>query len=171
MANLVQPTHPRMNPGQNPIINCIHSCRIVELPKISDPRGNLTFIEEDRHIPFPIRRVYYLYDVPGGAERGGHAHKNLHQLVIALSGSFDILLDDGRETVRHQLNRPYLGLHLCPMVWRDIGNFSSGAVCLVLASEYFNADDYIRDYPAFLSAAQSHQASLLLPHGLSKTGQ
>lgn len=171
MGHLVQPTPPSMNPGEDTIINSVHACRIVSLPKISDPRGNLTFIEEDRHIPFPVRRIYYLYDVPAGAERGGHAHRNLHQLVIALSGSFDILLDDGREKIRHQLNRPYLGLHLCPMVWRDIGNFSSGAACLVLASEYFDADDYIRDYPAFLTAAQSYQASFQHPHGLSKTGQ
>lgn len=171
MANNAHRTGPSMNPGGDNIINSIHACRIVELPKISDPRGNLTFIEEDRHIPFPVRRVYYLYDVPAGAERGGHAHKNLHQLVIALSGSFDIVLDDGRERIRHQLNRPYLGLHLCPMVWRDIGNFSSGAVCLVLASEYFDAEDYHRDYPAFLTAAQSYQASLQHPHGLSKTGK
>jgi len=171
MANHVYRSEPSMNPGGDRIINSIHACRIIELPKISDPRGNLTFIEEDRHIPFPVRRVYYLYDVPAGAERGGHAHKNLHQLVIALSGSFDIVLDDGREKVRHQLNRPYLGLQICPMVWRDIGNFSSGAVCLVLASEYFDAGDYHRDYPEFLAHCQLIQQSRTPPHGISQTGK
>jgi len=130
----------------------ISRCRIVDLPKISDPRGNLTFVEASQHIPFGIRRVYYLYDVPGGTERGGHAHKNLNQLIIAMSGSFDVTLDDGRGTKRYHLNRSYSGLYVCPMIWRHLDNFSSGSVCMVLASNHYNADDYYRDYDAFLKA-------------------
>ncbi len=128
----------------------ITQCRIIELPKIGDPRGNLTFIEGGRHIPFDIRRVYYLYDVPGGAERGGHAHKGLHQLIIAVAGSFDIHLDDGcgRKTIH--MNRSYNGLYVCPMIWREMDNFSSGAVCMVLASEYYDETDYLRDYEDFI---------------------
>lgn len=125
-------------------------CRIVDLPRVHDPRGNLTFIEAGRHVPFEIKRVYYLYDVPGGAERGGHAHRDLHQLIIAMSGSFDIHLDDGRgKTVVH-MNRSYYGLYVCPMIWREIDNFSSGAVCMVLASNYYSEDDYYRDYELFM---------------------
>jgi hypothetical protein len=130
----------------------VHDCKIVDLPKIGDPRGNLTFIEGERHIPFSIQRVYYLYDVPGGAERGGHAHKNLHQLIIAMSGSFDIVLDDGREKKRFHLNRSYYGLYVGPMIWREMDNFSSGAVCLVLASNLYDEDDYYRSYDGFLAA-------------------
>ena len=98
-------------------------CKIIQLPKIHDPRGNLTFIESNRHIPFDIERVYYLYDVPGGAERGGHAHKKLQQFIIAMSGSFDIIIDDGFNKRRIHLNRSYYGLYLCPMIWREIDNF------------------------------------------------
>jgi dTDP-4-dehydrorhamnose 3,5-epimerase-like enzyme len=129
-------------------------CHFVELPKIVDPRGNLTFIEGGDHVPFNIQRVYYLYDVPGGALRGGHAHKALHQLIIAVSGSFDVLLDDGREKHRFQLNRSHCGLYLCPMIWREIDNFSSGSVCLVLASHHFDEEDYYWDYLQFLSALE-----------------
>ncbi len=125
--------------------------RIIELPKISDHRGNLTFIESMRQVSFDIRRVYYLYDVPGGSERGGHAHKALHQLIIAMSGSFDVVLDDGRKRQRFHLNRPYYGLYICPMIWRELDNFSSGSVCMVLASDYFDESDYYRDYQIFLS--------------------
>jgi len=128
------------------------NCRTIELPKISDPRGNLTFIEGDHHVPFDIRRVYYLYDVPGGAERGGHAHKDLSQLIVAMSGSFDVLLDDGREKRRFHLNRSYYGLYVCPMIWRELDNFSSGSVCMVLASNRYDEADYYRDYDQFLKA-------------------
>jgi hypothetical protein len=127
-------------------------CRIIDLPKIADPRGNLTFIEGQRHVPFEIQRVYYLYDTPGGAERGGHAHKGLHQLIIAMSGSFDVVLDDGAQRKRFHLNRSYFGLYVCPMIWRELDNFSSGAVCLVLASNLYSESDYFRDYNEFVKA-------------------
>ncbi|WKU19956.1 sugar 3,4-ketoisomerase [Advenella alkanexedens] len=128
----------------------LDKCKIIELPRINDLRGNLTFIEASRHIPFDIRRVYYLYDVPGGAERGGHAHKELHQLIIAMSGSFDIHLDDGHTKKTVHMNRSYNGLYICPMIWREIDNFSSGAVCMVLASEYYDESDYYRSYTNFI---------------------
>jgi len=127
----------------------IDQCRIIKLPKITDPRGNLTFIESQNQIPFHIQRVYYLYDVPGGAERGGHAHKELHQLIVAISGSFDVILDDGCEKKKIHLNRPYEALYVCPMIWRELNNFSSGSVCLVLASNQYTEDDYYRDYNEF----------------------
>lgn len=128
----------------------LDDCRLLQLPKIEDRRGNLTFIEGERHVPFSIARVYYLYDVPGGAERGGHAHRNLHQFLIAMSGSFDVKIDDGSRSTRFHLNRSFYGLYLCPMIWREIDNFSSGAVCMVLASEYFEVDDYLRDHAEFV---------------------
>ena len=131
----------------------VNDCKLFDLPKISDKRGNLTFIESSNHIPFDIMRVYYLYDVVGGAERGKHAHKNLHQFVVAISGSFDVTLDDGREKKKFQLNRSYFGLYICPMMWRGIDNFSSGSVCLVLASELYDEQDYIRDYDDFIAIA------------------
>ncbi len=130
----------------------IDLCKVIDLPKISDPRGNLTFIEANRHIPFEIKRVYYLYDVPGGSERGGHAHKALHQLIIAMSGSFDILIDDGRQKKRIHLNRSYFGLYICPMIWRELDNFSSGSVCMVLASSCYDELDYYRDYDEYVKA-------------------
>jgi hypothetical protein len=129
----------------------LSDCRIIELPKVADPRGNLTFVENSKHIPFDISRVYYLYDVPGGSERGGHAHKELSQLIIAMSGSFDVVLDGGNGQKRFHLNRSYYGLYVCPMIWRELDNFSSGSVCLVLASNLFDEDDYYRDYAAFLA--------------------
>ncbi len=131
----------------------LKDCKLIELPKISDPRGNLSFIEGGQHIPFDIKRVYYLYDVPGGSDRGSHAHKNLHQFIVAMSGSFDVVLDDGREKKRFHLNRSYYGLYVCPMMWRELDNFSSGAVCMVLASAHFSEADYIRDYSQFLTVA------------------
>lgn len=127
----------------------LEKCQIIDLPKITDPRGNLTFIEGNRHIPFDVKRVYYLYDVPGGAERGGHAHKELQQLIIAMSGSFDVILDDGIERRRFHLNRSYYGLYVCSMIWRELDNFSSGSVCLSLASNYYDEKDYYRDYDGF----------------------
>ncbi len=130
----------------------LDSCQIVQLPKIADPRGNLTFIEGGHHIPFEISRVYYLYDVPGGAERGGHAHKELHQLIVAMSGSFDVVLDDGFAKKRVHLNRSYAGIYVCPMIWRELDNFSSGSVCMVLASNRYEESDYYRDYEEFLKA-------------------
>lgn len=131
----------------------IEQCHILNLPRINDPRGNLTFVEAGRHIPFGIQRVYYLYDVPGGAERGGHAHKALHQFIIAMSGSFDIHLDDGKSKKTVHMNRSYYGLYVCPMIWREIDNFSSGAVCMVLASDFYDESDYFRSYKEFLAAA------------------
>jgi hypothetical protein len=119
---------------------------LVSLPQVADDRGNLTFIEGGVHVAFGIARVYYLYDVPGGAERGGHAHKTLHQLLIALSGSFDVHIDNGRDRKSFHLNRAYSGLYIPPMNWREIDNFSGGSVCLVLASARFNESDYIRAY-------------------------
>ena len=127
----------------------LEDCRIIELPKISDPRGNLSFIESGQQIPFDIQRVYYLYDVPGGSDRGSHAHKNLHQFVVAMSGSFDVVLNDGNEKKRFHLNRSYYGLYVCPMMWRYLDNFSSGGVCMVLASAHYDEADYIRDYDLF----------------------
>lgn len=129
-------------------------CKLIDLPKVSDPRGNLTFIEGTKHIPFEIKRVYYLYDVPGGAQRAGHAHKTLHQVLVALSGSFDIKVDNGFSQTKFHLNRSYQGLYIPAMVWRDIDNFSSGAVCLALASTYYEESEYYRDYDTFLRAAQ-----------------
>lgn len=128
----------------------LNDCKLIDLPKISDPRGNLSFIEGGRHIPFDIQRVYYLYDVPGGSDRGSHAHKGLHQFIVAMSGSFDVVLDDGTEKKRFHLNRSYYGLYVCPMMWRDLDNFSSGAVCMVLASSHYDEADYIRDYSNFI---------------------
>jgi len=132
----------------------VSDCRLIELPRITDARGNLTFIESQQHVPFDIKRVYYLYDVPGGAERGGHAHKQLRQLIIALSGSFDVVLDDGTQRVTHHLNRSYLGLFVDTMIWRELNNFSSGSICLVLASTLFEEADYYREYDDFLKAVK-----------------
>ena len=132
----------------------IEECLLIELPKITDPRGNLSFIEGGQQIPFDIKRVYYLYDVPGGSDRGSHAHKNLHQFIVAMSGSFDVVLDDGKEKKRFRLNRSYNGLYVCPMIWRNLDNFSSGSVCMVLASEYYSEADYIRDYEDFIKQAK-----------------
>lgn len=132
----------------------LRDSRIIELPRINDHRGNLTFIESERHIPFEIKRTYYLYDVPGGASRAAHGHKALHQLMIAMSGSFDVTLDDGYEKRVFHLNRSYYGLYIPPMTWRDLDNFSSGAVCMVLASDFYDESDYFRDYHRFLEAAR-----------------
>jgi dTDP-4-dehydrorhamnose 3,5-epimerase-like enzyme len=128
----------------------VEGCRLIDLPVVSDRRGNLTFVETQSEVPFDIRRVYYLYDVPGGEQRAGHAHLALQQLVIAVAGSFDVLLDDGHKRSTVSLNRAHKGLFMSNAVWREISNFSSGAVCLVLASMEYDEDDYIRDYDDFL---------------------
>lgn len=132
----------------------LSKCSIIELPKISDPRGNLTFIEGGKHVPFSIERVYYTYDVPGGGERGGHAHRALHQLIIAMSGSFDVILHDGVDKKRVHLNRSYHGLYVCPMIWRELDNFSSGSVCMVLASARYDEADYFRNYGEYSKARE-----------------
>ena len=132
-------------------------CSIIELPKIPDHRGNLSFIEGENHVPFSIKRVYYLYDVPGGESRAGHALKTCHAFIVAISGSFDIHIDNGEEKETFQLNRSYYGLHMPPMCWRFIDNFSSGAVCLVLASELYSSDAYYRDYDDFLKIVHANR--------------
>ena len=132
----------------------IKDCSLIDLPRVNDPRGNLTFIEGGRHVPFELKRIFYLYDVPGGAMRAGHALKRCHQFIVATSGSFDVILDDGAERKRFQLNRSYYGLYVPPLVWREIDNFSSNSVCVVLASETYDESDYYRDYNDFLAAVK-----------------
>jgi dTDP-4-dehydrorhamnose 3,5-epimerase-like enzyme len=132
----------------------LDECRLIDLPRVHDPRGNLTFIEAGKHIPFEIKRIYYLYDVPGGAMRAGHGHKSLHQFLIAMSGSFDVTVDDGYHKIKFHLNRSYYGLYIPPMIWREIDNFSSGSVCLAMASEFFDEADYYRHYSDFLKAVR-----------------
>lgn len=129
----------------------IHDCKLIDLRKIHDVRGNLTPIEGGVDVPFDIKRVYYLYDVPGGESRGAHAHKELYQLIVAANGSFSVTLDDGIEKKSFNLNRSYYGLLVVPGIWRDLDDFSSGAVLLCLASEHFDVEDYIRDYKSFLN--------------------
>jgi dTDP-4-dehydrorhamnose 3,5-epimerase-like enzyme len=135
----------------------LQDCHIIELPKIEDHRGNLTFVEGGNHIPFEIRRVYYLYDVPGGASRAAHGHRALHQLMISMSGAFDVTLNDGYEKKTYHMNRSYYGLYIPPMIWRDLDNFSTGSVCMVLASNYYDESDYFRNYQEFLKAAREKQ--------------
>jgi hypothetical protein len=134
-----------------------NAARIIDLKKISDPKGNLTPIESGVDIPFEIRRAYYTYDIPGGETRGGHAHILLEQFIIAASGSFEVTLDDGTERTRFFLNRSYYGLYVPPMVWRDLTNFSSGSVCLVFASEHYDELDYIREHGAFIDRVRAGQ--------------
>lgn len=129
-------------------------CRLIDLPKVHDARGNLTFIEGERHLPFDIRRVFYLYDVPGGSTRAGHALKTCQQFLVALSGAFDVLLDDGSEKQRFHLNRAHFGLYVAPLVWRELDNFSGNSVCLVLASEAYEPGGYLREYEEFLAAVR-----------------
>lgn len=130
----------------------VDDVRLLELPRIADPRGNLTFIEGKHHIPFEIQRVFYLYDVPGGESRAGHANRDLEQLIIAASGSFDVIVDDGRGHQRHPLNRSYFGLYIPGMIWRELVNFSSGSVCVVLASAPYDEADYYRSYDEYRAA-------------------
>ena len=128
----------------------IEDCKLVKLKKISDPRGNLTFIESGIDIDFEIKRIYYIYDVPSGEYRGAHAHKDLEQLMISVSGSFDVILDDGKSREIVKLNNPAVGLYITKGIWREMSNFSAGSVCLVLASEHYDERDYIRNYDQFL---------------------
>jgi dTDP-4-dehydrorhamnose 3,5-epimerase-like enzyme len=130
----------------------LSDCKIIDLPKISDSRGSLTYIEGSNHIPFDLQRVYYLYDLPEGAQRGGHAHKELQQLIIAISGSFDVILDDGSNSKTFHLNCAYQGLYVCPMIWRELNNFSANSVCMVLASRIYEESDYYREHRDFLDA-------------------
>lgn len=133
------------------IIGCVYDCSIIELSKHhSDRKGNITVVENNLTVPFGIKRTYYLYDVPGGESRGGHAHKDLYQLIVAASGSFTVTLDDGKVKRTFLLNRPYQGLMVVPGIWRTLDDFSSGAVCMVLASEGYTEDDYIRNYEDFI---------------------
>ena len=130
----------------------IVDCKFIDLPRVRDQRGDLGIIEVNRNIPFAIERVYYLYNVPKGVRRGGHAHKRLTQLFIAIAGSFDVLLDDGTQRARFHLDRPDRGLYICPMIWRELDNFSTDGVCLVLASNLYDETDYFRTYEEFASA-------------------
>ncbi len=130
----------------------VGDCRLIDLPRINDPRGDLSFVEGGRHMPFDIRRVYYLYNVPSDAERGAHGHRALEQLIIPIAGSFEVELDDGRERRCVRLDHPARGLYVCPMIWRDLRSFSAGAIALVLASLVYDEADYFRDYQAFLEA-------------------
>lgn len=130
-------------------MNTVFDCHVIHLPKIYNRAGSITPVQNNIEIPFSIKRLFYLYDIPGGEERGAHAHKTLHQFIIAASGSFDITIDDGKNKKTIQLNRPYMGLHIKPLIWDFMSNFSSGAIALVLASDFYDANDYIRDYDAF----------------------
>ena len=135
--------------------NSIHtSCRVINLPKVQDPRGNLSFIEAETHIPFKIKRSYWIYDVPGGEERGGHAYTKLHEFIIALSGSFDVVLDDGCDKKTISLNRSYYGLYVPPMIWRSLENFSTNSLCLILSSEPYSESLYIRNYNDYVQKKQ-----------------
>jgi WxcM-like, C-terminal len=137
----------------------VRGCEVLAFPVIPDQRGNLTFVEETQHVPFEIRRVFYLYDVPGGETRAGHALKTTEQVLIAMSGSFDVVLDDGSQRDVVTLNRSYFGLYIPPMTWRELENFSSGAVCLALAALPYDEGDYFRKYKDFHAAAKSDGAA------------
>ena len=128
----------------------VYDCSVIEIDKHHHEKGNLSVIENGKTIPFGVKRVYYLYDVPGGESRGGHAHKELQQLIVAVSGSFDVKLDDGKQKRTYTINRPYQGLLVVPGIWRELDNFSSGSVCLVLASTEYSVEDYIREYDKFI---------------------
>jgi hypothetical protein len=134
----------------------MEQCRLIDLPKHHDPRGNLSVVEGDIQVPFDIKRVYYLYDVPGGAHRAGHGHVELQQLIIAMSGSFDVIVDDGYTRKKFHLNRSYYGLYIPKMMWREVENFSSGGVCLVMASTNFDKSDYYYDYDEFAAMVRRH---------------
>lgn len=127
----------------------VYDCHVLELSKIHNPAGNITIVEGEHNIPFNIRRIYYLYDIPGGESRGGHAHKELYQLIVSASGSFEVLLDDGLNKKIVRLNRPNYGLLVVPGIWRELFEFSSGSICMVLASHKYDEEDYIREYQSF----------------------
>lgn len=129
----------------------VYGCGLIELNKIHNRAGNITIIEENKSVPFPIERIYYLYDIPGNESRGGHGHKELHQLIVAASGSFSITLNDGYIKRTFFLNNPNVGLLIVPGIWRELDDFSSGSVCLVLASHLYNESDYIRDFQEFIN--------------------
>lgn len=131
-------------------MNNVENCIIIDIPKVDSDKGSLSFLESSNQIPFEIKRVYFTYDIPSGAERGGHAHKNLYQIIVAASGSFNVLLDDGKNKKNVFLNNPGIGLLITPGIWREINNFSSGSVVLVMASAVFNEEDYIREYSVFI---------------------
>jgi dTDP-4-dehydrorhamnose 3,5-epimerase-like enzyme len=150
IACLEQETAPKPPGGHEPHApGRLEDCRIIDLPRIPDARGSLTFLEGHRHIPFEIERTYWIYDVPGGQIRGGHAYRRLEEFVISLSGSFDVVVDDGHHQATFTLNRSYRGLYLPRLVWRHIENFSTNAVCMILASAHYDESDYIRDYRDF----------------------
>jgi hypothetical protein len=130
----------------------VEHCRLLDFPKIHDPRGNLTFVEGDAHVPFAIRRVYWIYGVPGGERRGGHAYRELHEVIVAVSGSFEVHVDDGVRRRSHLLNRGYAGLYVPNMIWRELDHFSTNAVCLILASARYDPADYVRDKVEYLTA-------------------
>lgn len=133
----------------------IKDCKVIQLPKISDPRGNLTVVEGMRHIPFEIKRIFYTYGIPEGMDRGAHAHKELHQFIIAISGSFEVGVDDGNEKSAIKLADPWEGIHIPPMIWAEERCFSAGAVCMVLASDFYDEADYIRNYDEFIKAVKN----------------
>lgn len=130
-------------------MSSVFDCSVVDLSKFHSNAGNITVVENDNNIPFEVKRIYYLYDIPGGEDRGGHAHIELEQYIVAASGSFDVVLDDGTNKKKFTLNRPYLALHIVPGLWRQLNNFSSGSVCLVLASHEYDENDYIREYSEY----------------------
>lgn len=135
-----------MKPGNNTVFDCA----VVDISEIHSESGNITVLENKKNVPFDVKRIYYLYDIPGGESRGGHAHYELEQYIVAASGSFDVILDDGENKKRITLNRPNFALHIVPGLWRELSNFSSGAICLVLASHKYDEKDYIRDYKEYL---------------------
>lgn len=131
--------------------NSVFDCSIIQMKKLHSKAGNITVLENNINVPFPIKRIYYLYDIPGGEARGGHSHYNLEQYIIAASGSFDVILDDGVNKRRVTLNRPYMALHIVPGLWRELDNFASGSICMVLASDVYDEKDYVRDYNQFIN--------------------
>lgn len=141
------------------MMNTVFDCSIINLPRIHNATGNITAVNNGYELPFDTKRVYYLYDVPGGEARGGHAHKELHQFIVAASGSFDVIIDDGHVKRTFHLSRPYFGLYMPPGLWREIDNFSSGSICLVLASHLYNETDYIREYNEYLEYTKRRAGS------------